>query len=260
MGNVLNSLKKVIANKNNLSILILVIGIFALYMVYDKLIDNRVKYVTVLYAKEDIPSNTQITSEMIGNMNVTANVLKTSNGVVQNINSITDSNGELYYVNFDSTIPAGSILYKDVLIAPSEKKASKLVAPEKGTRYLYFDVNMATTLGNAIAPGNSIDLYAYISGQEKMFGKLYENIEVVDVVDSSWSTTAGKKGKSPSLLVVKVSEEDYNFLNKAKKISGIELIPAPNNKPFKEIKTGTTCIEGTIKYYIESQFMALSNS
>ena len=91
-----------------------------------------------------------------------------------------------------------------------------------------------------------------------MFGKLYTNVNVIDVVDSTWATTAGSQEKTPDLLILLVTEEDYRFLEKAKRISGIELIPAPNNKSYEDTEGGTEISSFDIQMYIESQFVATS--
>ena len=259
MGNLITTIKKFLSNKNTVTILGVFLGIIVLYIGYNWRVNKTVTFIDVLYAKEKIESNTQITTEMIGTIKVNAELIKNSPNIVRSVAQITDKDGELFFVNFDSTIPKGSLLYSDSLISKEEKPDSKLEQVPEGFRYVYFEVDLASTLGNAISPGASIDVYAYISsGGTKMFGKLYTNINVVDVVDSSWVTTAGNEKKNPDLLIALVSEEDYRFLEKAKRISGIELIPAPNNKSYDDTEGGTEISSFEIQMYIESQFLETS--
>lgn len=258
MGNFITTLKKFVANKNTVTILGVFLGIIVLYFGYNWRVNEKVKFVDVLYAKEAIGSNTQITPEMIGTIKVNSELVKNSPNIVKSVTEITDTDKEMYFVNFDYSIPAGSLIYKDALVSKKDKADSKLEAVPDGYRYLYIETDLESTLGNAIAPGASIDIYAYISGQSKMFGKLYTNVNVKDVVDSSWATTAGSKEKTPDLLILLVTEADYRFLEKAKRISGIELIPAPNNKSYEDTKGGTEISSFDIQMYIESQFVEIS--
>lgn len=258
MGNLIATIKKFLSDKNTVTIIGILLGIIVLYIGYNWRVNEKVKLTSVLYAKEEIGSNTQITPEMLGTIKVNSDLVKTSTNIIQSIGQITDKEGELYFVNFDSTIPKGGLLYADSLISKAEKPDSKLEKVPEGYRYFYFEVDLASTLGNAISPGASIDIYAYISASDtKMFGKLYSNVNVIDVVDSSWATTAGNEEKNPDLLIALVTEADYRFLEKAKRISGIELIPAPNNKPF-DSKTETEISSFEIQMYVESQFVTLS--
>lgn len=259
MGNLITTIKKFLSNKNTVTILGVFLGIIVLYIGYNWRVNEKVKFIDVLYAKQEIGSNTQITAEMIGTIKVNSELVKNSPNIVKTVSQITDKDGQLYFVNFDSTVPKGSLLYSDALISKDDKPDSKLEKVPEGYRYFYFEVDLASTLGNAIAPGASIDIYAYISASNtKMFGKLYKNINVIDVVDGKWATTAGTQEKSPDLLIALVSEEDYRFLEKAKRISGIELIPAPNNKSYEDTEGGTEISSFEIQMYIEEQFVAIS--
>lgn len=259
MGNLITTLKKFLSNKNTVTILGVFLGIIVLYVGYNWRVNEKVKFISVLYAKEEIGSNTQITPEMVGTIKVNSELIKNSPNIVQGFGQITDKDGEFFFVNFDSTIPKGGILYKDSLISKGDKPDSKLEKVPDGYRYFYFEVDLASTLGNAISPGASIDIYAYVNSRDqKMFGKLYSNVNVIDVVDGSWATTAGAQEKRPDLLIALVTEEDYRFLEKTKRTSGVELIPAPNNKAFKDIEGGTEISSFELQMYVESQFMAIS--
>ncbi len=255
----MGALKKFISNKNTVTIFGIILGLVVLYVGYNYRVNKKVTFINVLYAKQAIPSNTQITPEMIGTMKVNSEILKASPNIVRSMQEITDSkDGSLYYVDFDSNIPKGSFLYSTALVSENDKADSKLYRINSDKRYVYFEVDLETTLGNVIGPGDSIDIYAYMSGEEKIFGKLYSNVHVIDVVDGSWNTTTGSKEKSPDLLIALVSEEDYQFMEKAKRISGIELIPAQNDKPFDQTDGATEISSTDIKYQVESQFSNVS--
>lgn len=259
MGNLIGSIKKFISNKNTVTILGVFACIIVLYIGYNIRINQKVKFVSVLYATQEISSNTQITEEMFSTIKVNSDFLKKATNIVKNASEIQDENGEFYFVDYNSTIPANGLIYKDCLISKSDKPDSKLEEVPKGYRYQYFEVDMASTLGNAISPGASIDIYAYINGRdEKVFGKLYSNVQVVDVVDSEWTTTSGDKEKSPDLLIVLVKEEDYRLIEQAKRLSEIELIPAPNNYSYDESGKETTISSIDLQIYIQDKYSTIT--
>lgn len=259
MGNLMNSLKKFVSNKNTVTILGVLLGIVVLYFGYNYRVNQKVKFVEVLYAKKTIPSNTQITSDMIGTIKVNSELTRNSKNIVTSIRDITDKEGNLFYVNFDSQIPTGGLIYKDLVVSKAEKTDQKLYSIPDGYRYFTFNVDLSSTLGNSIAPGNSVDIYMYVeSDGTKRFGKLYSNIEVLDVVDNKWTTTAGSNEKKPDLLLVMVSEEDYRLLQKTTRISGVELVPAPNNVAYDKIEQETEISSYDLQYFIESQYIAIA--
>lgn len=264
MGNLINTFKKFVSNKNTVTILGVILGIVVLYFGYNWRVNEKVKFVPVLYAKQEIGSNTQITADMIGTINVNSELIKNSPNIVQYVTQITDKNGELYFVNFGSTIPTGGLLYMDNLISKAEKVDEKLYSIPDGYRYYTFEVDMSSTFGNAIAPGNSIDIYVYINANNaKMFGKLYSNINVLDVVDGKWATTAGDKEKNPDLLIALVSEEDYRLLKKAEKVNGLTFDIAPNNSSYEDLKeeSGDTEVSSfELQMHIEAEYVAISES
>ncbi len=262
MGNLITTLKKFFSDKNTVTIFAVFLGIIVLYVGYNWRVNKTVTFIEVLYAKEEINSNTQITPEMLGTIKVNAELLKNSPNIVQSVGQITDENQELFFVNFGYSIPAGSLLYKEQLISKKEKVDEKLYNIPDNYRYYTIEVDMSSTFGNAIAPGNSIDIYAYIDDNNtRMYGKLYHNINVIDVVDGNWATIAGDKEKSPDLLVVLVKEEDFRLLKKAENINGIKFDIAPNNSSYEDMKKdkGDTAISSLeIQLYIEGQFLDTS--
>lgn len=262
MGNLITTIKRFISDKNTVTIIGVFLGIIVLYIGYNWRVNKTVTFVEVLYAKQEITSNTQLTPEMLGTINVNAELLKNSPNIIRNVMEITDANNELYYVNFGSSIPAGSLLYREHLISKEEKVDEKLYSIPDDYRYYTFEVDMSSTFGNAIAPGNSIDIYAYVNdGDTRMYGKLYHNVNVIDVVDGNWATIAGDKEKSPDLLVVLVKEDVFRVLKKAESISGVEFDIAPNNSSYEDMKKdkGDTAVSSVdIQLHIEGKFQYIT--
>lgn len=257
MGNLLNTLKKFLANKNTVTILGVLAGVVVLYIGYNYRINQSIATIQVYYVKEAVDSNTQLTEDMLAKVTVNAKLAKTYKNLVTNIGQIKDSNGEFFYVNFDHSLTEGSLLCTSDLIAKSEKADVKLYKNLKeGSRIFTISVNMDSTQGNSIAPGNSIDIYLSGTDENKkvIYAPFIENVKVVDVVDTKWSTTAGDEGKTPKYIIIAVSEELYRLLKVAPSIPtyNFEIVPVVNDKSFDEAGEETKIVSDYLKNIIEA--------
>ena len=66
MDKIKEEIKKVLSNKNTLTILIVIIGIICLYAIYNYRVTQAVTTIRVPYAKKEITSRSQITTDAIG--------------------------------------------------------------------------------------------------------------------------------------------------------------------------------------------------
>ena len=70
MGNILNAIKRMLANKNTLTILGVLAGVIAIYFVYDNRVKSATTLISVYYVKENVASNTQLTEDIIDRVQV----------------------------------------------------------------------------------------------------------------------------------------------------------------------------------------------
>ena len=263
MGNILNALKSMLSNKNTITILGVLIGVVAIYFVYDSQIKSTTDTITVYYVKTNIQANTQLKDDQIDRVAVNKSLTKTYKGLVTNLAQIKDSDGQYFYVNYDHALTAGQLLSKNDLVAASEKLPSKTYNLDDGKKQFDISVNLATTQGNSIAPGNSIDLW--IQGvnvdddDNIIFVKFIENLEVIDVVDSNWLTTAGKGSEQPKYLITAVDEETWLLLKKSERLQGykFQFIPVVRDKAYKA-EDPTTIVSEGIKSIIEANTSYIS--
>jgi len=111
-------------------------------------------------------------------------------------------------------------------------------------------VTTDTTYGNKIFPGNYIDIYVKavnkideenITSDTKdkiMVGKLLENVEIIDVVDSNGASVFENMENvgTPAQIIFAVPEEYHILLRKAMYLRTYEvtLIPVPTAESLKE--------------------------
>ncbi len=228
MNSFLNSAKRFLMNKNTITILGVIVILILLYFGYSTQINNAVEPVTVPVATETIQPRTEITDDMVTEIEVPN--ISLSENVITSRNSVVGM-----YSNVNSVIPEGSMFYTDTIIAEEELPDSAFVKVKKGEIAYNFPVDMDSTYGNAIFPGNKIDIYmkAGDGNDEKvMVGKLIQDVEVLAVKDSSGNNVFENTSESrtPAFLIFGVPEDIHLLLRKAYYLEGlgVELFPVPH--------------------------------
>lgn len=244
-------IKNLLANKNVVTILGAVLIVIVLYAFYSWRVNKAIEPIKVPYAKVEIAPRTQITSEMIGYVDIQQTAL------VGNV--LTNANTQIVgmYTNINSTIPAGSMFYKEAIVRFEELADSFLIEmPENMVAY-NFKADVMKTYGNSIYPGNYVDIYFKgVSENKIILGKLAQNLKVLAVKDSAGNHVFENTtdGRIPSQIIFAVPEDMHELLRISEYISGAELILVPTNVSYKyessEIVTEITSAE--IRAYIEA--------
>lgn len=235
MNNLINTFKRFIQNKNTVTILGVIIIIAVLYFGYNNQIQKQVSPVKgIPVAKNTIPPRTLITEDMLEKIDIPPIVRQ--KGAITNINSVVGK-----YTNYNTVIPKGSLFYEDVLVRREDLPDSAFEKIKEGHVVLKMGVSTESTYGNAMFPGNKIDIYMSAVNFEGllMFGKLFENVEIVDVKDNSgqhvFEESEGRK--SPSMLIFGMDEVSANLYEKAQRLSkgSIKLFPVPLGGPSEHL-------------------------
>ena len=228
MENVLVSIQRIAKNKNFITIAGVVLILVLLYFGYSSQINKAVQPVTVPIATETIQPRTEITDDMVDLIDmpaksVTDNVIRAKNNVV----------GKYSHIN--TVIPKGSMFYTDTVIEKSKLPDSVFIKVKKGEIVYNFPVDIESTFGNSIYPGNKIDIYMKTgdgNDEKIMLGKLVENIEVLAVKDSSgrdvFENTSEQR--TPSMMIFGLPANINLLLRKAAYMDsmGVELFPIPH--------------------------------
>lgn len=228
MNQFLASAQRIIRNKNFVTIVGIILVLALLYWGYSSQINKAVNPVSVPVAIETIQPRTQITEDMIEM--VTMPAISVSDNVIKNKDSIIGK-----YTAVNTVVPAGSMFYTDTVIDQSQLPDSVFVKVKKGEVVYNFPVDMETTYGNSIYPGNKIDIYMKTgdgSAEKVMLGKLVENVEVLAVKDSAGKDVFenSSESRTPDMIIFGVPEEIGLLLRKASYMSviGVELFPVPH--------------------------------
>lgn len=228
MNNIVNTLQRFIRNKNTVTIVGVIIIIAILYFSYNAQIENQVRPVRgIPVANQTIQPRTLITEDMIDYIDVAPIVL--SNDVLLSVYDVVGK-----YTNYNTVVPKGSMFYNEVLVTKDELPDSAFEKIKEGEVVVKLPVNMDTTYGNSIFPGNKIDIYMKaetVEGQI-MVGKLIENVEVIAVKDASgkhvFENTSEQR--TPSILIFGLKPELNILLLKAMylKARSVEVFPVPH--------------------------------
>ena len=201
----MKGLSKFLKNKNTVTILGVLACIAILFVGYNMRINQKTALVTVYYANQTIQPKTLIKEEMVSKTQVPEAFIK-GNYYKQ----YKDIVGK--YSNYNTMIAQGSIFYSDLLVEEQNLPDAILYDVTEGERIINFPVNMVTTYGNSIMPSNMVDIYVKLIHNNKVvYGKMYENIEVLAVKDSNgknvFETTEDER--TPAFLYFSLPEAKY---------------------------------------------------
>lgn len=251
MGNLGNTIKKFLSNKNTVTILGVIVGVLVLYFGYNYRVKQATSPQSIPVAKQAIGSREEITADMIDYIDVTGDFIS------KTPNLITDA-GQLIgkKVNVGSSIPANGLFYTEQVVSSEQMPDSAFADIPDGYTVFSLSVDNETTYGNSIFPGNVIDLY--ISGTDDssrpIFSKFITSIKVMDVKDNAGNHVfdGTADAGTADVLLFAVPDDMFLILNKAQDI-GLELIPVPRNLSYTANPGDTEISNNYLKEYIISK-------
>lgn len=229
MGNLINTIKKFVSNKNTVTILGVIAGIIILWFFYNYRVNQATTPIRVPYAKNVINAATEITKDDIGYTEVNRKFLNVAD-IITNANDLIGK-----YVTTGTSIPAGGVFYKKQVVEKSALPSA--IYDNMGNGYTVYGlaVNNHTTYGNSIYPGDKIDLYikATDDNNKILFGKFIEGIVVLGVRDANGKDVfSGTSTGTPAELMFAVKDDMYELLMTAGYISGLTIVPVPRNRAY----------------------------
>ena len=245
MGNISVGIKKFLSNKNTVTVVGVVVAVLVLYIAYNMRVQAAVNPIAVPYATQQISPGTQITEDMVGTMEVPPSMLE--GDVLTNSADIIDK-----YSNADTLIPEGSLFYSRQVVEKEQLPANIILDYPKGYVLYNMPVDIESTYGNSIYPGNYIDIYLRITlkGVENQvattdnesellgYSKFISNVKVLAVRDSSGQAVFSNldEQRTPAMLIFALPEDYYILLKKASYLNlyDTELVPVPTNESLQD--------------------------
>lgn len=256
-NNFMISLQKFFKNKNTVTIIGVAAIILILFFGYRYQIRKQVSPVTgIPVAKETIQPRTLIEEDDLEYISVAPIVLQKGK-VITNKAAIVGK-----YSNYNTVIPKGSMFYRDTVVEESKLPDSAFIQVADGEVPYNFPVNMDTTYGNSIFPGNYIDIYMKAERKDGklMVGKLLENVKVLAVKDSSGRHVFenSSESRTPAYLIFGVTPEINILLRKASYMGSYStvLFPVPHGASVDEEEGETSVTSQTLKDFINANTVA----
>jgi hypothetical protein len=259
MGNLGNSLKKFLSNKNTVTILAVIAGVIVLWAFYNYRVNQAINTIKVPYSVEKIDTGTKIDIEKLEYKEVTVSMTKDSD-IITNAQALQDK-----YICTGTSIPANGFFYESQVCDKEELPNSIYDDIPDGYTIYGLSVDNHTTYANSIYPGDYIDLYlkAVDDDGQVIFGKLIESIEVLAVRDSSgkdvfWDSSAGAPAELVFAVPSEAKNDEYNLyelLSVAEFITGysINIYPVPRSANYTQNKGETTVSSEVLYNFIMSK-------
>jgi hypothetical protein len=249
-------MKKLLANKNTVTVIGLVVVIAVLYFAYNWRVNQATNPITVPYAIKTIKPGTQITEDMVGSMKVSPSMV--TDGVITEAGSVVDK-----YANVDTVIPEGSLFYERTVVEKENLPYGGILDYQKGYVVYNMAVDTRSTYGNSIYPGNYIDIYIKIlkdpnTSEAAMYvGRLIENIKVTAVKDEKGNSVFANvdEDAQPAMIMFAVPRSYFNLLKKAEALESSyqsQLIPVPTNAAREETAPEVNITSKKLETFIET--------
>ena len=250
-------MKKILQNKSLVTIVAMIVCLVILFFGYRYRVKVAIDAVRVPVAKRTINAREGITEDVIDHIDIARSMLTE--------NVITDEKDLLeHYVNYNTIIPEGSLFYKRQVVEWKSMPDSAWKDIPDCSTIVSLPVNVNSTYGNSIYPGDKIDLFysAYDDKDNLFIGKLIEGIRVLAVKDQNGNHIFSKTANQSTAvaLIFSVSDvfkdpetgevKNLHLLFRNAMYAGGDIIPVPRNVNYDN---ETTVASKFIENYINSR-------
>lgn len=242
-------LKRLFGNKGVVTIIAFIVCIVIILFAYKYRVDKEIQAVSVPYAKKKIDARTEITEDLVGTVKVASSMITSS--VIKNKENVIGK-----YVNYNTFIPAGSLFYQENVVTWDHMPDSAWKDVPDGETIVSLPVNIDTTRGNTIFPGDTIDLYYEDNYQGKYLNALLiKGIKVLAVKDQNGNHIFKRSAEqqNASALIFSVNEELHLLFRQAQATGGT-IIPVQRDKNYN---AEDVQVSEYVRSIIKSQVMDL---
>ncbi len=257
MGNIVTTIKRFLSNKNTITILGVLAGIVVLYLGYNYRVDQAIDTIAIPYARETITATSEITQEMVDTTEVLRSFVSANSNVITGMDALINQT-DPRCITYGTSVPQGAFFYTEQVVSCSSAPNDPLKNMPDGYAPFSLSVDIHTTYGNSMYPGDFIDLYVKMTSRDNriIFGKFIEKIEILDVRDSQGiSVFLTSEARTPAELLFAVPEDLFLLLSKATYVNSVEIIPVPRNASYTtnpgETAVTSEYLRNEIEYYTQ---------
>lgn len=256
MGNIMVPLKKFLSNKNTITILGVLIGVVVLYVGYNWRVTKSIQPVSVPISATTMIAGTRITETNIAYTELPKDVISNMDNIITNV---ADINGKI--VSYDSKIPQNSFFFTESVMKEEERPDSLFSNIQDGYTILGLEVDNKSTYGNAIFPGNTIDLY--LSGDvdgQVLYSRFIASIQVLAVRDEGGMDVFVDRDNpgDPAVMSFAVPEYLYLLLMRAQ-MTGFGIHLVGRNDSYTENAAPTVMVSEELETLIKNKTYIIQN-
>lgn len=251
----MGAIKRFVGNKNTVTVLGFLACIATLIIGYNIRVRDAIAPQTLPYAKQSIPSRTLISASMVGKIKIAQTYVNEATNVVKFSNEVVGK-----YVSFKTSIPKGSLFYKDALVEADEMPDAAFANIEDGQTIYSLAVDKESTFANSIRAGDYIDLYMSATDYENnnlvIYGCLIKSIRVLAVKDAQGNNILKNSLAygEPKELLFAVDDEMFDLLKETEWVKGdIKLSPVIFNKNYTAEANETVVESEQLQEFIKKQ-------
>ncbi len=249
MADIINNIRKVLLNRNTVTILVVIAGVIVLWFFYDMTLSRAISPQRIPVATREILATELIESDDIEYVEVNSGFLNNARGVITNSSEIIGS-----YVNNGTSIPAGGMFFVDQVVDREEVTQTDFDNIPDGYTIYWLQATNQSTYANSIYPGDKIDLW--ISGRERLivYDEFINSIDVLEVKDSQGRNVFDDaENRTPAWLSFAVTDEMFTYLNVLVD-DGYTIVPVPRNKMYTEEGKEVSYSNPTLVSLVESKY------
>lgn len=237
MGNIINTFKRFLSNKNTVTIIGVMLGLVVLFVGYNYRVNNAIDTQTIPYAKVTIGATTQITQDMIGTTEVLKSLVTSNKSLISSYGSIINQTTPMC-VQVGTSIPQGAFFYTEQVAQCNAINNNALRNMPDGYRAVALEVNIQSTYGNSLFPNDYIDIYVRMNSAEGkiIYGEFISKLPILDVRDANSKSLfyGNSSNGTPALLLFAVPQDLYLLISKANYVPNVTLVPVPGNKSYTQ--------------------------
>ena len=255
-------IKKMLNSKTIVTIICLIICGVIIVFAYNSRVNKKINRVTIpvasrrINAREEIFYSTDkkdkelvnVRTEKVAKSLLSSNVIQKVDYFVKTSNTTDNEENKTKtgkYVNYNTFIPEGGMFYNSSVVIWDDMPDSAWYDIGENQTIIYIDIIDAASYGNAIYPGDVIDLYIKTlntNNKKIVYAKFVEKIKVLAVKDENGNHISKRTPSSgrPSQIIfslddsVNVDENLFLLLKSATLLgSDYEIVPIPRNKNYK---------------------------
>ena len=257
MAGLINGIRKVLMNRNTITIIAVIGGVILLWFFYNMTLENAINPVRVPVASRNILATEYITADDIEYVEVNKSFLNNAESVITSSSQLIG-----YYVNKGTSISTGAMFYRDQVTTREVISQTDFDNIPDGYTIYWLPVDMEATYANSIYPGDKIDLWIYGNDPEtnrRIYDEFINSIDVLEVKDGDGlNVFDDATNRSPARLSFAVTDEMFTYLNVLDE-RGFEIVPVPRNKMYTVAGKDVSYSNDLLRQLVESLYQPTSS-